>query len=388
MNILRAFTIEQIQIINLIKAICKSNGIKAYIVGGAVRDAFLGNKVKDIDICIDKNPNFIIGKLNGIKCFQYYDKFQTASLLFQNEINIDLIRCRKEYYARDGELPIIDPSNIYDDLRRRDFTVNALAYDIVTGSLIDIYGGLEDIKNKSLQKIHLNSYREDPTRIFRAVKYAVRYGFDLKDKDEIISCVNEGVFNLISNDRMVKEIYLLCEEKMWIKNILMCGNLKIFNVNREKLEIGNENYNNTDKRILRLFYALEDKKCAHILGENSVLDSKLKISIKNFTENYQKITGAILNAMDNYELYKILRSINDYGLILLKWNDKLKYKIYNYVHNMYHYKSSLNGKFISSIGIQNGKAIGEVLNYMTKIELNSMIKYGKKYLVKNLGEII
>lgn len=55
---------------------------------------------------------------------------------------------------------------------------------------------------------------------------------------------------------------------------------------------------------------------------------------------------------------------------------------------MYHYKSSLNGKFISSIGIQNGKAIGEVLNYMTKIELNSMIKYGKKYLVKNLGEII
>ncbi|RMC96365.1 CCA tRNA nucleotidyltransferase [Clostridium autoethanogenum] len=388
MNILKAFTIEQIQIINLIKAICKSNGIKAYIVGGAVRDAFLGNKVKDIDICIDKNPNFIIGKLNGIKCFQYYDKFQTASLLFQNEVNIDLIRCRKEYYARDGELPIIDPSNIYDDLRRRDFTANALAYDIVTGSLIDIYGGLEDIKNKILQKIHLNSYREDPTRIFRAVKYAVRYGFDLKDKDEIINCVNEGVFNLISNDRIVKEIYLLCEEKMWIKNILMCGNLKIFNVNREKLEIGNENYNNTNKRILRLFYALEDKKCAYILGENSVLDSKLKVSIKNFTENYQKITSAILNTMDNYELYKILKGINDYGLILLKWNDKLKYKIYNYVHNMYHYKSSLNGKLISSIGIQNGKAIGEVLNYMTKIELNSMIKYGKKYLVKNLGEII
>jgi tRNA nucleotidyltransferase (CCA-adding enzyme) len=388
MNILRAFTIEQIQIINLIKAICKCNGIKAYIVGGAVRDAFLGNKVKDVDICIDKNPNFIIGKLNGIKCFQYYDKFQTATLLFENEVNIDLIRCRKEYYVRDGELPIIEPSNIYDDLRRRDFTVNALAYDILTGSLIDIYGGLEDIKNKNLQKIHLNSYREDPTRIFRAVKYAVRYEFDLKDKDEIIDCVNEGVFNLISNDRIVKEIYLLCEEKMWIKNILMCGNLKIFNVNREKLGIGNENYNNIDKRILRLFYALEDKKCAHILGENSVLDSKLKISIKYFEENYQKITGVILNAMDNYELYKILKSINDYGLILLKWNDKLKYKIYNYVHNMYYYKSSLNGKFISSLGIQNGKAIGEVLNYMAKIELNSMIKYGKKYLVKNLGEII
>ncbi|AZV56127.1 CCA tRNA nucleotidyltransferase [Clostridium sp. AWRP] len=388
MNILGAFTIDQIQIINLIKAICKGNGIKAYIVGGAVRDAFLGNKVKDIDICIDKNPNFIIGKLNGIKCFQYYDKFQTAFLLFENEVNIDLIRCRKEYYVRDGELPIIEPSNIYDDLQRRDFTVNSLAYDIITGSLIDIYGGVEDIKNKSLQKIHLNSYREDPTRIFRAVKYAVRYGFDLKDKDEIINCVNEGVFDLISNDRIVKEVYLLCKEKMWIESILMCDNLKIFNVNREKLEIANENYNNIDKRILRLFYALADKKCAHILGENSVLDSKLKISIKNFAENYQKITGAVLNAMDNYELYKILKSIDDYGLILLKWNDKFKYKIYNYVHNMYHYKSSLNGKFVSSLGIQNGKAIGEVLNYMTKIELNSMIKYGKKYLVKNLGEII
>ena len=388
MNILGAFTTEQIQTINLIKPICKCNGIKAYIVGGAVRDAFLGNKVKDIDICIDRNPNFIISKLDGIKCFQYYDKFQTASVLFENEVNIDLIRCRKEYYVRDGELPIIEPSHIYDDLKRRDFTVNALAYDIVKESLIDIYRGLEDIKNKSLQKIHLNSYKEDPTRIFRAVKYAVRYGFDLKDKDEIINCVNEGAFNLISNDRIVKEIYLLCKEKMWIKNILMCGNLKIFNVNREKLRIGNENYNNINERILRLFYALEDKKYAHILGENSVLDSKLKISIKYFIENYQKITCRILNAMDNYELYEILKSINDYGLILLKWNDKLKYKIYNYVHNMYHYKSSLNGKFISSLGIQNGKTIGEILNYMAKIELNSMIKYGKKYLVKNLGEII
>lgn len=388
MNILGAFTMEQIQVINLIKHICKCNDIKAYIVGGAVRDVFLENTIKDIDICVNKNPSFIIDKLDGIKCFKYYDKFQTASLLFENKVSIDLIRCRKEYYVKDGQLPIVEPSHIYDDLYRRDFTVNALAYNIITGSLIDIYGGLEDIRSKNLRKIHLNSYKEDPTRIFRTVKYAVRYQFNLKDKDEIINCVKEGVFDLVSNDRIVKEIYLLCREKNWIKNILMCSNLKIFNVDRKKLKVGSEKYDNINKRILRLFYALEDKKYIHILCENSILDSKLKTSMKYLVDNFQKITCEIIGIMDNCELYQILKVMNIYGLTFLKWNDKLKYKIYNYVHNMYHYKLSLNGKFINSLGIENGRTIGKVLNYMTKIELNSMIKYGEKYLVENLGEII
>lgn len=184
MNILKSFTKGEIAIIEAIRDLCIKKGVKAYIVGGAVRDAILKNKIKDIDICVNYNPNSIVTQLKGIKYYKYYKNFQTAAVTFQNGVCIDLIRCRKEYYKRHGDLPKVEPSDIYDDLYRRDFTINSLAYDIVGNSILDIYGGIGDIKNKVLKKIHFNSYREDPTRIFRAVKYCVRYGFYLEDKWE------------------------------------------------------------------------------------------------------------------------------------------------------------------------------------------------------------
>ncbi|MEY7999470.1 CCA tRNA nucleotidyltransferase [Clostridium sp. Mt-5] len=395
MDILRAFTYSELESINSIRDLCSHKGIKCYIVGGAVRDAILGNQIKDIDICIDGSPNDILNELQGLKYCQYHIKFQTASLVFKNGVSIDLIRCRKECYFRNGALPTISPSYIHEDLYRRDFTVNALAYDIEGEDIIDIYGGMQDLGNKVLRKIHSNSYREDPTRIFRAVKYAVRYNFKLEDRDEIKKCIDKGIFNTISSDRIVKEIYLLCCEDEWIKNIYLCNDLKIFSIDKHylgnKVINGIENETNcasVDVRILRLFYSLRDEKYARILVENSILDRKLRSTMKCFIENSYKVVDLLTDTMENYKLYTILRKLNDYGLIFLSWNPKLEYKIYNYIDNLRNYKTSLNGNNIVSQGIKDGKSIGRILERIMKIELNTGIKYGQKYLAKNLGESI
>ncbi|MHC6179466.1 tRNA nucleotidyltransferase/poly(A) polymerase family protein [Clostridium sp. JNZ X4-2] len=396
MDILKAFTYNELEIINSIRDLCSYKGIKCYIVGGAVRDAILGYRIKDIDICMDGSPDNILNQLQGLKYCQYHSKFQTASLVFKNGVSIDLIRCRKECYSRNGALPTISPSYIHEDLYRRDFTVNALAYDIEREDIIDIYGGMKDLENKVLKKIHANSYREDPTRIFRAVKYAVRYDFKLEDRYEIEKCIDKGIFNIISSDRIIKEIYLLCGEEKWIKNIYLCNDLKIFNIDKRPLEnrdmngIEGKTYNCTsiDIRILRLFYSLRDEKYTRILIENSILDRKLRSTMKCFSENSYKLVNLLTNTMENYKLYTILGKVNDYGLIFLSWNPKLEYKIYNYIDNLRNYKTSLNGAHIVSQGIKDGKSIGRILKHIMKIELNAGIKYGQKYLAENLGENI
>lgn len=391
MNILNYFNKDQIDVLNLIRESCKLRNIKAYIVGGAVRDALLGAaSLNDIDICINEDPKMIIESLAGVEKYDYYDEFQTSTIVFQSGVNIDLIRCRRESYDKKGSLPKVTPSDIEDDLYRRDFTINALAYDLAEGTIVDLYNGIEDLKNKRLRKIHDNSYEEDPTRIFRGIRYAVRYKLTIQDKVEIMRCIDDRIINCISSDRVVKELYLLCSEKDWMKNISLCSELGIFNINEKDLGLDNLicNYEDINERILNLSYVLREEKYIGILLQNSFLHKELKRAIKQHKLNGDKIVDLLIDTMDNYKLYQILKDINLYGLMLLCWDNKLKYKIVNYVYNISSCKLDINGGYISSLGIKEGTKIGKLLSHMMKIKLNIGIKYERKYLAENLGEII
>lgn len=389
MNSLYNFDQDQMYVINTIKSLCIRENIKAYVVGGAVRDSILGKNIKDIDICVNENPRNIIDNLSNIKEYEYHSQFQTAAIKFNNNIMIDLIRCRKETYEREGALPTVEPSNIEDDLHRRDFTINALAYDIVNDKIIDLYDGLKDLKNKQLKKIHMNSYVEDPTRIFRGIKYSVRYGFELYDKEEIIDCIGSSVMDSISSDRIIKELDLMCREENWIGNLTLCNKLGILKLDINCLGIKNYlgNYDNINLRLLKLFYALKNDKNIYRFINNSFLDKELKKSIKYYYLNKDKIVDLLMKTMDNYEMYQILRNMDLYSLQLLQWNSKLNYKIINYFHNLKNIRLNIDGKYLTSLGINSGKDMGEILKRILRLKLNTGITDDKKYLLCNLGEI-
>ncbi|WP_396276631.1 hypothetical protein [Haloimpatiens lingqiaonensis] len=224
---------EEGSIFNMLISYFKENNIKAYVVGGAVRDALLKIAPKDIDIAVEGDVEAIIKNIPKVEKTVYHERFKTSSVYFKNGIQFDIIRCRKERYAQNGSLPEVYPSNIYDDLDRRDFTVNAIAYDIINGCIIDPYQGVEHIKRRIIKKIKCNSYREDPTRIFRAIRYSVRYGFSLGDEDEILNCIQENVFSTISFHRIMKEILLMAGENRWQENIKKCFSLGIFKPSKE-----------------------------------------------------------------------------------------------------------------------------------------------------------
>ncbi|KGM95619.1 poly(A) polymerase, partial [Clostridium novyi A str. 4552] len=276
MNILDNFDYKELEVINLIKETCIKSKVNAYIVGGAIRDSVIKVKPKDIDICIELNPMNIIRKLNFVKEYKYYEKFQTSTIVFQNGIEIDLIRCRKEEYEFNGALPKVTPSNIKDDLFRRDFTCNAIAYDLANDILIDPFNGLEDITNGIVRKVHADSYMEDPTRIFRAIKYANRYDFKIHGKNEIKKALLKKSMGNISNDRIMREIVSLCKEEKWINNIFSCNEFNILNIEKSMFLEDNFlcNYKDYNDRILKVF--LSSKGNRDIFIKNSVLCKDIK----------------------------------------------------------------------------------------------------------------
>jgi len=376
---------QKVAIESVIK-VCRKNGIKGFIVGGAVRDAFLEISPMDIDMCFEEDPRNIIQEFD-LENFVYHDAFSTATVRFKNGVEIDFIRCRKEVYKRNGALPTIIPSDIKDDLERRDFTVNALAYDVVEGVVIDPFGGIADIKAKKIESVHENSYREDPTRIFRAVKYAARYGFEIAEADEIRECISEGVFGSISNERYYNEIYSLCSENSWIEAFLGCKELGILPL--EENALGEKSifadYSDTNVRLLSLANSLNDRLAVRRIADNSVVHRELREALNKHLQCDNQ--PQLLEIRDNYEIFRALKNSSRYDRILLSFDWKLTYKLLNYERLMY-LKLGIDGESVMRAGVKEGREVGRILDYVMMLKLNLGLDFEKKYFKKNLGEIL
>ena len=178
-----------------------------YYVGGAVRDEILGIPSFDTDFCYLGNAIDFAEK-SGMNIIKRNPDFGTVRVLY-NDKEIDLASTREETYPKPGHLPVVKNigCSLDMDLKRRDFTVNAMAKNTVSGELIDYFGGLEDIKNKKIRVLHDRSYVDDPTRIIRGLKFSVRFGFELEEEtkklqDEYLNNINYDM----SYHRIKKEL--------------------------------------------------------------------------------------------------------------------------------------------------------------------------------------
>jgi len=380
------FDDRQRESIEKVAELCRKKGIKGYIVGGAVRDAFLKVRPRDIDMCFEEDPLSLIEEL-APESFVYHDAFSTAAVTFSNGTEIDFIRCRKEVYERDGALPTVIPSGIEEDLRRRDFTVNALAYDVVSGKVIDPFGGADDIAEGRIRSVHSNSFREDPTRIFRAAKYAARYGFGIEQADEIRKCISEGAFGTISSERYFNEVYSLCSESSWEAAVKICGRLGIFTLYGERLFRSSifADYSQPDVRLLNLAWSLKDSSAVDRLAANSVAGKELREALKGFLKD--ELAPRLAAAFDNYEIYLALKDSSAYDRVLLGFDSRLTYKLINYGRLM-GVKLEIDGEYVKRAGLAEGKEIGRILQHVLMLKLNLGLELEKKYFDENLGEIL
>ena len=155
----------------------QSLGVEAFLVGGSVRDLILGRPLSDIDISVECRPENLLGtpELKDA-LLGSTSEFGTAKINIGKEL-IDVAMTRSEVYQEPGMLPEVQPSDIDNDLARRDFTINAIAVSLCSenwGDVLDDFDSISDLRSKTIRVIHSKSFMDDPTRIFRAAKYMAR----------------------------------------------------------------------------------------------------------------------------------------------------------------------------------------------------------------------
>lgn len=201
----------------IIEEIYKNKKIDAYLVGGCVRDWYLGKKCFDIDIAFENYPIEIaryISKRFNFK-IKEFKNFLTIRLISKKQ-RIDFATFRKERYTNPGALPVVSiTKKIEDDLKRRDFTINCIALSINEDlyEIKDPYGGIKDIDNKLIRVLHNKSFIDDPTRIFRAVRFAKRFGFDIEKNTLNLLKGSIDYIKVISKERVRNEIIKILYEK-------------------------------------------------------------------------------------------------------------------------------------------------------------------------------
>ncbi|HTK87836.1 MAG TPA: CBS domain-containing protein [Nitrospiraceae bacterium] len=194
--------------------------VSAYIVGGFVRDLLLGRPNLDLDLVIEGDgiayARALGRELQGT--VRTHDRFGTAVITLKDGCTFDIATARTEYYEYPTALPTVERSSIKKDLYRRDFTINTLAIGLNAkqfGVLLDLYGGQRDLKDGIIRVLHSLSFVEDPTRVFRAVRFEHRFGFRLgKETLSLIKgAVKMDLFHRLSGSRLLTELILLLSEE-------------------------------------------------------------------------------------------------------------------------------------------------------------------------------
>ncbi|HHD11202.1 MAG TPA: CCA tRNA nucleotidyltransferase [Deltaproteobacteria bacterium] len=200
-------------------SIAEALGLGAYGVGGFVRDMLIGRKNLDLDIAVEGNCYPVVERLKERHPFKrvvHHRRFLTAELYIDG-YRIDIATTRKEEYPR-ASLPVVEPATLKEDLLRRDFTINTLAVCLNPerfGKVVDHCGGLEDLEKGIIRVLHTGSFREDPVRILRAVRFSERFGFKIEQTTErlIFQAIEEGAPKKASGRRTLDELINILKEE-------------------------------------------------------------------------------------------------------------------------------------------------------------------------------
>jgi tRNA nucleotidyltransferase (CCA-adding enzyme) len=216
------------QMLQAMATVARDCGWQLYLVGGGVRDLFLSDSktplnLPDVDLVVDSAYQTLemgagVVLAEAIKAqypdaeLQVYGRFQTAALVWHESptqdagpLMVDIATARTEFYPYPAANPEVEASSIRQDLYRRDFTINALAVSLTPpqpGQLLDFFGGLVDLRERHVRVLHANSFIEDPTRIYRAVRFAVRLGFTIETQTEgfIRHAIESGVYKRLQTE--------------------------------------------------------------------------------------------------------------------------------------------------------------------------------------------
>lgn len=379
-------------------------GYNAYLLGGIVRDMLLRRKNYDVDVVIEGDGLKLAHKIAVLLKAKIteHKKFSTAQLIFHDGKKIDIATARIEYYQTPGSLPTVEKGSLKLDLYRRDFTINTLAVKLNPesfGELIDFFGGVKDLKEGVIRVLHNLSFVEDPTRVFRAIRFEVRFNFKISKHALYLikNAVKMHVFELLSGNRLFTELELILKEDDPLKIFDRISELSIM-----ECIYGGLNWKNIRPIFIR---ALEVIKWYELLytGRNIIKEVILFLALfYEFTYEEMKkvishfaITGAFARnvlvakekesivletmrkAKDISETYFVLKELTPEAILyyMAKANDEnIKKSISLFFKELVNIEISLKGNDLISLGYKPSKLFSDILKALIRERVNGRIK--------------
>jgi len=403
---------------------------KVYIVGGSVRDLLRGEKNLDIDLVVEgdgiKFAKSFAEKFENLKVV-IHKRFNTAKVIFNMQVIpnlpwehfiVDIATARTEYYERPASLPKVETSSIKKDLYRRDFTINTLAVKLNPkefGLLIDYFGAQRDIKEKVIRVLHNLSFVEDPTRAFRAIRFAERFKFHIsKHTQKLIKfAVRLNLFEKLSGSRIYEEILLIFKETEPTNSIRLLSKYGLLKAIHPELKLTQwlEHTIHSIKETLTWynFLFLEEKiqkEIIYIMGIAMSMNEKYRDSlIKRLSiPSYQAdlirkgVTHAhkLMAQLNTEEPLRIYRTLQSYEIEILLFtmalsNRNIQKAISRYLLELRHIKPSIGGKELIEMGLKPGPIFKKIFNTLLEEKLKGNLKSPmeeKKFVLKNFNYLL
>lgn len=371
-----------------------------YLVGGCVRDILLERDIKDLDFLLEDDAIEFARELADVKglSLSSHEKFKTAVMELPNGDHVDFATARSEYYSHPSALPEVDVENasIVQDLKRRDFTINAMAINLCPdtfGKLIDLYGGYRDLRNGVIRILYAMSFVDDPTRIFRAVRFSNRLDFSIekRTKEQMESAVSEARFDEISGERIRYELELIfLEDDAW--DILSeLDGLSVLNQIHPEIDLGSrhetwfeqahdqiEDFDPEDSDLV--YYCLMFES----LSSNAIRETSTRL---NFSRRYrqvleknskfEKFRKRLEDADRPSEIYRACDSIGSYELMIARLiieERPITEKLSEYLEDLEQVEPLVDGDILTDWGMQPGPKMGDVLEELFDYQLDNQIR--------------
>jgi tRNA nucleotidyltransferase (CCA-adding enzyme) len=407
---IECLTKEMIVLLRTIGEVAQENGCTAYAVGGFVRDLMLHIKNYDLDIVVEGNgiefAKQLAEKLGGR--VRTHQKFNTALVKLPNGYKIDVATARLEYYEYPAALPLVELSSIKLDLYRRDFTINAMAIHLNPdrfGTLVDFFNCQNDLKDGRIRILHNLSFVEDPTRIFRAIRFEQRMGFQIgKHTQKMIkNAVKMNLFDRFYGQRFFGELRLILSEDDPIPALERMADFDLLKFVLPKLKFDKRfRYilSETAKAVSwhRLLYL--DEPCSQWMvflfaiaaraSYNEILAFCERFEVaERYRIKFLKEKEAADKALTILNRTRILQPSEIYWLLHERSHESLLYMIAmarrnfakkavsDYVTKLRHTTTFLNGESLKDMGYPPGPIYRTILNHLLESKLNGKVKTRK-----------
>lgn len=383
-----------LEVVRLAGRLAAEGGREAYLVGGVVRDLMLGRPGTDVDVVVEGDAIELAHRLVAQQgtLVAVHPRFGTAKLRL-GEQSLDLITARRETYPRPGALPQVAPGSIQDDLKRRDFSINAMAIHVSPsrfGTLLDPHQGRRDLQLCLVRVLPGDSFKEDATRMLRALRYEARLGFRLESETEGLMRRDAGMLDTISGDRLRHELMLILGEDCPEAVLRRAEEMRLLQRLHLSLK-GDGELARVFPGVRRLDLSPSARAAVYLAllvysfkeGEGEELVARLRFSaaIAGLLRDTVRL-GPVLPKLDGPELshssiYHLLEGHNPQAVLaasLVAATPLVSARLRLYLEKLRLVRPALNGDDLKRLGVPPGPALGEILARLRDARLEGLVK--------------